>query len=177
MASMQLKVGENDLVGTLDTQTYTNVDAVVLKPLPDYAKQNTSQINHYVTIVDDTGAILPEVMDGDFDLIASIGSFAVGSSNVIRIAFAQGRFANITAAKIALEFYVVLFDLNDTASYVKDAYDVKIYDLGNSHKTFDSVIIGDQQLLDLMKSHIDIGDLGSNGMNPFVIEIYPQIKV
>jgi hypothetical protein len=53
---------------------------------------------------------------------------------------------------------------------------VKIFDRLDNKKTFDSIIIGDEQLLALMGSHIGVADLSQRGMNPVRIEILPLIK-
>ena len=176
MAIMTITIGEKNMFQTLDTVTFTNVDVVILRALPEYARQNTARIDDFVRVFDDAGTELPEIMDGDIDLPTSIGSFTVGSSNMIRIAFEKGKFANTEEARQGVSKYRVTFQLTDTASYVVDSYDVKIFDLGTGTKTFDSIIIGDQQLLALMKSHIGIADLSLFGMNPFRIEIYPLIS-
>jgi len=176
MAFETTTISNGNLFQALDTNTYTNVDAVILRALPEYARQNTAQINGFVRVFDDSDMELTEIMDGDFDLAVSIGCFSVGSSNMIRIAFAKGTFLSADEARQGVSDYRVSYDLAVTASYVSNTYDVKMFDLGTGYKTYDSIIIGDQQLLALMKSTIDIADLSPYGMNPFRFEIYPQIK-
>jgi len=176
MAIRTVNIGDESLFRTLDTVTFSNVDVVILRPLPEYAKQNTAQVNNFVRVFDDMGDELPEIMDGDIDLPASVGSFSVGSANMIRIAFAKGAFVAVEQARNLVNNYSVTFQLTDTATYQSDAYDVKIFDLGTGAKIYDSIIIGDQQLLALMKSHVEVADLGPFGMNPFRFVIYPLIR-
>jgi hypothetical protein len=176
MAVQKMNIGDMDLFAEFDNNTYANIDAVILKPLPEYCKPNTAQVNHYVKIIETYGTELTEKMDGDFDVAGGTGCFTVGSANVIKIALTKGLYADREAARQAVLAYDVIFQLADTAHYVKDAYDVKLFDLGNDNKTFDSIVIGDLQLLALMKSHIEVADLGITGMNPFVIKIYPHMR-
>ena len=175
LARVTLKIGEDNLFSRLDTITNAGTDVVVLRPLPMYAKFGTSQVTGVVSVIDDVGNILSEVMSGEIGAVASVGSFALNANGIVQIAFANGEFATTQDAIEALAGYSVVFQLQDTASYVPDAYDVQIYSRYDGSKTFDSVIIGDEQLLALMRAHISVADL--QNMNPFIFVIHPKIRV
>ena len=175
MGRVLLGVGKHGLFDRLDTTSFADVDVVSLKPLPYYAKPGTSLITNLVVVTNDTGVALTEILGGEMGGIGSVESFAYGANSVIRIAFAKGEFTDAEQAIEALADYVISFPLADSAAYVTSAYDVKIYDRFTEAKTFDSIIIGDEQLLTLMKSLISVADL--QNMNPFRIEIFPQIRI
>ena len=177
MGKVLLTVGADNMFSRLDTITNAQTDIVVLSPLPSYAKSGTSQVTGVVQVFDSNGVKLNEVMGGEIGALSSVGSFAYGAASNVQIAFAKGEFAGADEAMAAVADYKVIFELQDTAAYVTSAYDVKIFDRLDGKKTFDSIIIGDEQLLALMKSHISIADLSQRGMNPFRLEILPQIRV
>jgi hypothetical protein len=177
MGKVLLKIGADKMFSRLDTITNAQTDIVILSALPDYAKSGTSQVTGVVQVFDADGVKLLEVMGGEIGALSSVGSFAYGATSNIQIAFAKGEFADADEAMEAVADYTVIFELQDSATYVTSAYDVKIFDRLDGKKTFDSVIIGDEQLLALMKSHIGIADLSQRGMNPFRLEILPKIRI
>jgi len=177
MGRVLLTVGADSLFSRLDTTTNVGTDIVVLNPLPSYAKLGTSQITGVVVVTDSSGNVLTEVMGGEIGAASSVGSFSYGATGVVQLAFEKGRFDSVQEARDAVADYTIAFQLQETATYVPSAYDVKFYDRHSGAKTFDSIIIGDEQLLALMRSHISVADLSQRGMNPIRIEIFPQIRV
>ena len=177
MGRVLLTVGVDNLFSRLDTTTNVGTDVVILNPLPPYAKLGTSQITGVVTVTDDVGNVLTEVMGGEIGATSSVGSFSYAATGVVQLAFDKGQFGSAQEAKDAVADYTIAFQLQETATYVPSAYDVKFYDRFSGAKTFDSIIIGDDQLLALMRSHISVADLSQRGMNPIRVEIFPQIRV
>ena len=177
MSRVLLTVGDDKLFSRLDTTTNVGTDVVILNPLPSYAKFGTSQVTGIVTVTDGDGNVLTEVMGGEIGAASSAGSFSFNALGVVQLAFAKDEFASVQEAMDAVANYTVAFLLQETARYIPGAYDVKFYDRYTGAKTFDSIIIGDDQLLALMRSHISVADLSGRGMNPIRIEIFPQIRV
>jgi len=175
MGKVLLGVGTDNLFRSLDTTTNAGTDVIFLRPLPHYAKTGTSQITGVISVRDADGNLLTEVMGGEIGAATSVGGFAYGADGVIRLAFAKGQFADAEEAAEYVASFSILFELQETASYGANQYDVKFYSRYDGSKTFDSIIIGDEQLLALMKAKISTADL--KNMNPFRIEIFPLIRV
>ena len=172
MGRVRMNVGVEDLFVKLDTTTSSNVDIIVLRNLPDYAQRGSSLLSNIVEITDSAGNLVPEIMGNE--LLGVENAFTYDAHGVIRLTFAKGAFLTQGAARDFIADWNIVFRLDRDAKYVANSFDVRFYNRENDTKSFDSLIIGDEQLLTLMKAKISTADL--EHMSPFRIEIYPLIR-
>lgn len=174
MSRVTILLGEEHMFDRLDTVASPEVDLVFLRRLPRYSEKGNSLINSIVEILNNDGDEVPEVLGGEIMSASSVGSFAYGHDRVIRLAFPKGEFANAQEARNEVANYSIRFKLEDNASYIQNHYEIEFWNRDSGVKTFNSIVVGDEQLLQLMKSKISTADLGK--MSPFRIVIYPEIR-
>jgi len=178
MGRVFLSVGTDRLFRKLDTTTNVGADVIFLSPLPSFAITGTSQVTGVVAVRDGDGILLNEVMGGEIGALTSVGSFSYGADGIVRLAFEKGRFITTQDAEDFVANYSLVFELQVSASYIPNRYIVKTYDMGHpgvERKTFETIVIGDEQLLGLMKAKIGTANLQK--MNPFRFEIFADIRV
>jgi hypothetical protein len=169
-------IGKKNYVARLDTTTFTNVDVVVLKPLPPFAMASTANVDGNVIIRTGDGTDVPEVSNGNIDLVASIGSFAIDSNNVIRLIFDKGIFPDLESARDTVSEFEIIFQLIKGASFVPNLFLVDVYDKVTGNMFYNSVQLDSEKMLNLINTMVQAANLSPFGMDAFEMVLRPVIR-
>lgn len=173
MAERQFRIGEEIKISKLETTLYTNVDVVVLEPLPKEAKINGSLIDNYVRIFNDTTQIV-EIADTDIDSADSVGKFCVGSDGEIKLIITKDTYKTLEDAKQALKNYIVYYEVQ-AIEMIENMFVADVYDEGSKERLYPTKTLNVTDLIDFIVSYCRNLDL-ERGNEPF-FKIKPATKL
>jgi len=161
LSQQKFIVGKDLIIKALDTTSYTNVNAVVLSPLPTSIKSSTNGIDNIIQILNN-GVNIPEISDLNIDAPASIGSFCCGSNQSILFIVSKDTVNTLEQAKTSFNNVEVYAEFREDLKIDPAMYDLTIIDsIGN--KLFNSNPIGLTQVqatIDSWSKTVDIQEIG-----------------
>lgn len=173
MATRQKVLSAVDFLG-YDSVTYSSVAVIKVKPFDAvYMMQNTSQIDGYVTLKKSATSIA-EIEDINIDMPSSIGKFAIGSDNVLKIIVDKTVVTNIDQAKAELTGYTAYYKLASNLAYQDNLFEVNTINEANSNIIFNSVLLDGDKTMSYIKNLIQNIDLSESDGIKF--EILPVLK-
>lgn len=171
MSQQKFILGKDLLVKSFDITTYTNVNAILLTPLPSSIKPSTNNIDNVIQIFNN-GVEIPEISDLEVDALTSVGKFCCGSDQVIRLLIAKddATIKTLTDAKNSFNNNIEIYaDFREDLKIDPSMYDLTIYD-STGNKLFNSNPIGLTQIQSTIDSWTKTVDITEIGIPKYVIK-------
>lgn len=172
MAMKQKNFTPSDLE-SLDVVTFTNVAVIYSKVIDEYMKLNTSLIDGNVELTKG-GVKVDEVEDGAVDNASSIGKFAIGSDNRLKLIVDKAVVNTVDLAKSELSKCVAVYKLRDNLMYEEDIFEVNLINEANGNRIFNTVLLSGEKTLAYIKNNVSNIDLNATDCIKF--EIIPKLK-
>ncbi|MFC0903866.1 hypothetical protein ACFHWD_04070 [Clostridium sp. MT-14] len=168
MSQQKFIINEDLKISKVDTTSYTNVNAVILEPLPSSIKLSTNGVDGIIQILKNGEEIL-EISDLDIDSPDSVGKFVCGSTQEIKLIVAKDSITTLTQAKTEYKDTEIYATFREDLDVSQDMYDLTIIN-SVGEKLFNSNPVTGNQAFAIVDSWTKTLDIKEIGLPTFIIK-------